>query len=232
MRARVRTRVSGAKPITMTRARLFGSLLLGCVLACADEGSAPSVPQDPPAPEPGDSPPCTPDSRRQHAFLADGTCSDVPGSGGTWVTRALFPDAPPDIRERACTYRWSNTSAPDVDALRALTTHMTASCEPEATTITPRGSAVPVTPDTGGVAAPTGVSGCDVCGRVYDKSAYLILPADRPALRRMVVEVEGGTIATFDLAPPPGSKQAFVVDLPPAAYVFGQVTLVEATSMK
>jgi hypothetical protein len=211
---------------------------LALALSCADVSTTTSSSSPgsssgrPPPPTTGETPECVPDSPWQHVFLKAGGCADVSGADGKWIARALFPDAPEEIRTRACTYRWSTTSAPDVEALRALAEHMTPNCEPEGSQIAPLGAAVAVDPsDTGGVGAPTGVSGCDVCGRLLGRSAYLILPADEPELRRLVVEVEGGTLRIFELTPPTPKAQAFVVELPAAAYVVGQVRLFAATPM-
>jgi hypothetical protein len=227
----------------MTRAaRFFRGFALtwgvACAMACTDErttGSGPgaggsqsgSGADNPPPPRTGKTPECVSDSPWQHAFLKSGTCADIAGANGKWIARPLFPGAPEEIR--ACTYRWSTTGVPDLEVLRALADHVTPNCEPEDTTIAPRGAAVPIEP--GSVGAPTGVSGCDVCGRLHDRSAFLILPADKLALRRLQVPMQGGGAQSFDVTPPKIGIQAFVVELPPSAYVFGHVPIFEATPM-
>ena len=209
----------------MKRALPLCSVLF-CLPACAVE-QATTATESPPPPTTGETPACVVDSPRQHAFLQSGACADVEGKNGKWIARTLFPDAPAEVR--ACTFRWSTTSPPDVEALRALSDHMTPSCEPEGTTIAPRGTAVAVDfSGPGGESAPTGVSGCDVCGVVHDRSAYLILPADKLDLRRMLVRTRDGMSKAFDLSTPSPTTQAFVVELPPGAYVFGQVPLSKA----
>ena len=209
----------------MNRACLFSCVLV-CLPACAGEQTTTAT-ESPPPPTTGETPPCVPDSPRQHAFLQSGACADVEGKDGKWIARTLFPDAPAEVG--ACTFRWSTTSSPDIEALRGRTNHMTPSCEPEGSTIAPRGTAVAVDAvGPGGVSAPTGVSGCDVCGVVHDRSAYVILPADKLDLRRMFVRTRDGMFKAFDLSTPSPTTQAFVVDLPPGAYVFGQVPLSKA----
>jgi hypothetical protein len=173
------------------------------------------------------SPFCPPDAPRYYAFLASGSCAEVSGSGGVWIAQPLFPEAPADVRERACTYRWrsaevGSASGPDVEALEALSAELlTESREPPApcdAAPSLRGSAaiVPVDPDAGGASAPTGVSGCDVCAQIRDRSAFVILPADNLDLQTMLVATSAGRFVTIDLSPPTAGAQAFSVELPPA----------------
>lgn len=217
------------------------TLALVACTSTSTTGGAPSAtsPRDDDAPPPveiGDPRPCGPDGPRHHAFLAQGTCSDVPGEGGRWIARPLFPDAPEEIRSRACTYRWSSLdTTPDTSALAALETELlTPSCEPTTTELAPRGFVAPAPPSDASIGAPTGVSGCDVCARLAGKHVWLILPADKLAWRRLVVETQAGSAVPFDLTPPSETAQAFSVELPPApngtAWVDGHAKLYDATT--
>lgn len=181
---------------------------------------------------------CTKDTIRYHAFLASGTCLDVKGAGGTWIAESAFPDAPPAIRDTACTYAWTPPSGaspkPDVKALEALkpelltqgdTLMVTEPCAPPSlgpasvNRLAPSDTASP----------PTGVSGCDVCGRIAIRRVYVILPADRAKLKTFVVGTEGGAFVSYEVKAPEGAR-IFSVELPPAetSYVQGRVTMVEA----
>jgi hypothetical protein len=187
-----------------------------------------------PPPEVEDTRPCGVDGPKHHAFLREGTCSEVPGKDGKWIARTLFPDAPEEIRSRACTYRWSTAlSAPDVAALRNLPlAHVTPNCEPGIAAVVPQGRAkVLMAPSIG---APTGVSGCDVCARLSGKHVFLILPAERLDFRGLTVGTNGGTFLSFGVTPPAEKVQAFSVELPPApnggTYVEGGLYIFEHTS--
>jgi hypothetical protein len=231
----------------MLRPRRFARLALAAgaaaLAACAPGASEDETPTG--AAEPPPSPFCPPDAPRYHAFLASGSCADVAGVDGRWIARPLFPDAPPDVRAAACTYRWSAASSagartPDVAALEALAAeHLTQDvapaedCDPP-TTIRGSAAIIPVDPDDGmgGLGAPTGVSGCDVCARLGDRSVFVILPADRVDLRQVVVATSDGRFVSLSMTPPTAGAQAFAVDLPPApggaTYLEGRVPLFEA----
>lgn len=166
---------------------------------------------------------CTPDAPRYHAFLASGSCANVAGKGGTWTARSLFPDAPEAIRSTACTYQWDATAAPpDVDALVALGAELltrgvqeTRSCD--APPLAPASVALtPLPPGDGGNGLPTGVTGCDVCGRVLERQVFVILPPDQMHLRRLFVTTESGRLLSFAMTPPGGGAQVFSAELPPA----------------
>lgn len=79
-----------------------------------------------------------------------------------------------------------------------------------------------------------GVSGCDVCARIVGRHAWLILPVDKLASRRIVVNKRSGTAVPFDLTPPSGTVQAFSVELPPApnggAWADGPARLYDVTA--
>jgi hypothetical protein len=178
--------------------------------------------------------PCLADTVRYHAFLRSGECANVTASGGTWRVRRAFPDAPPAIRASACTYEWVSASpanaAPDVKALDTLDTdHLTEAIK----STTPRceapalgnSSVRRVTPKPG-AGAPTGVSGCDVCGRMAEQRAFVILPADRRMLRTIVVATGAGSFQSFTVTPPENG-QVFSVELPPDAYKQGPFILME-----
>lgn len=179
---------------------------------------------------------CAPDAPRYHAFLASGSCVDVDGVGGVWTAVPSFPDAPPAIRGSACTYRWSPTedALPDVRALDALDAELLTksveeapSCDapvlaPGTLTLTPVSAA-------SGDGPPTGVTGCDVCGRVVERQVFVILPADQLELRTLLVTTSGGNSWSFSA---PGSSQLFSAELPATpdgeSYL-GRATLFQAS---
>lgn len=183
------------------------------------------------------------------AFLSRGVCADVPARRGTWVARSRFPEAPPAVRDQACSYRFRAdeghagevAAKAALDALEALSADLlTADCTADpvqpleerdwraelgrATEL-----AGEVAGGAGGVDVPTGVSGCDVCARVVGRMLYVILPADQLELRRVAVAVDGGAVLGFELAPPSARAQAYAVELPlptfGTAYVEGPVRL-------
>jgi len=179
---------------------------------------------------------------RYHAFLASGSCKDVVAKGGTWSSRPAFPDSPPAIHDVACTFDWASTTdaAPDVDALMALgAEHLTRSIE-AASTCDPPASAPAslelvniVQGDAGisGTSAPTGVTGCDVCGRVLERQIFVILPEDEMHLRTLVVGTSSGELLTFDVKQPAVPAQVFTATLPPlpenGKYESGRIALFE-----
>lgn len=181
---------------------------------------------------------CSKDTIRYHAYLATGSCNDVQGSGGTWIAESAFPDAPPEIRDAACTYAWTppqGTSAKeDVAALEALTPEVltkgktftvTEPCAPPA--LGPSSASLIPPNDVG--APPTGVSGCDVCGRIAMRRVYVILPPDKTKLKTYVIGTQGGSFVSFKIDAP-DDTQVFSVELPEsgASYVQGRINMVEA----
>src|SRR5688500_7837978 len=148
-------------------------------IACASStgagssGSEPSNAQpggsDPKTEEEGRAPKCAADAPRYYAFLKTGSCQDVAGANGRWTASPLFPTAPAVVRDAACSFRWTASTAtsnaePDVDALSGLgAEHLTkgvdvqekTSCaapvfSPEALTMIPT--------NTNDASAPTGVT--------------------------------------------------------------------------
>jgi hypothetical protein len=216
--------------------RSFLALLLGAVaIACSantGEGSSAGAPARPTT--------CMPDAPRYHAFLASGPCVDVEGAGGRWLSRSLFPEAPTEIRDTACTYRWaafeSSTRAPhDLAALEALgaklLTKSTEKSPPCESTLTPGSAPLTPVPTQSGDAVPTGVTGCDVCAHVFEQDVFVILPAEDLELRTLVVPTSAGEWLSFEMNPPPGAEQVFKATLPllsnEAAYRQGWVSLLE-----
>lgn len=193
----------------------------------ASAGNAGAAAKDAPAP-------------RYFAVLSRGSCANVEGRGGTWHTSPLFPDAPPSIRDTACAFAWkahATGATADVAALEDLRPELlTKSVQPTETSAAPRlspGSITAFPPTTLGVGPlPTGVTGCDVCGRVLGREAYAILPAEMPNLRRMMVSTDSGKLATFEVKPGTPLLQVFSVDLPAAPenanYTQGRFFLYEA----
>lgn len=188
-----------------------------------------------------DTPPTTPrtcskDVIRYHAFLSTGACADVQGAGGVWAASSAFPDAPAEIRDAACTYAWTppagSTAQPDVPALEALKADLltkgattTEKCDPPA--LGP--ASVNRLPPSDPAAPPTGVSGCDVCGRIAIRRVYVILPIDKTKLKTWVVGTEGGKYISFSVEAP-ADTQVFSVELPAAetGYLQGRINMLEA----
>lgn len=181
---------------------------------------------------------CAKDTIRYHAYLATGSCRDVQGAGGTWVAESAFPDAPPEIRDAACTYAWTPpqgaSAKEDVAALEALTPEIltkgktftvTEPCPPPA--LGPSSASLIPPNDVG--APPTGVSGCDVCGRIAIRRVYVILPPDKTKLKTYVVDTQGGGSVSFKIDAP-DDTQVFSVELPEsgASYVQGRINMLEA----
>lgn len=233
------------------RARPGAALLAIALAACTSSssdggGTSPPVSAGNPGIPGGEAPKCTPDAPRYYAFLAEGSCAAVEGSGGTWITSPVFPDADSSIRDAACTFQWIPAGGqakagalPDVGALERLGAQfLTRSALATQTCAAPRlgpGSITPVPVDESGgsVGAPTGVTGCDVCGRVFGREVYVILPADKLNLRAIVVPTDSGKFVTFELKLASGeTNQTFAVELPAApddaSYKQGPITLLEA----
>ena len=207
------------------------------VLALAAWALAATACEDPPPPSDARPAPtsepraCRTSGPRYLAYLATGACSDVtsPRSNGAWIAHALFPGAPPAIRDSACAYEWTllvplaadgSVTAPDLEALAALPTEqLTRDVETRATapceaTLLPATAAQLVPPvDASGGAGPTGVSGCDVCARLVGRTLFVILPADKLDLHTVVVTTDDGKDVLFDVHVPNGT-QAFAVELP------------------
>lgn len=177
---------------------------------------------------------------RYHVFLASGSCGNVEGNGGRWLGRTAFPKAPAEIRDSACTYQWvpkagEDPTAADVDALAALEPELLtksvdtlAPCEVVAPT-TLALAALPEPPE--GSPEPTGVTGCDVCGRVFDRDVFVILPEAQLDLRTLVVTTTTGRYLSFDVERPPRGAQVFSARLPPlvanAKYTAGRLIFLE-----
>lgn len=227
--------------MTTWRARSGASLFaLASLSACTaststfDTQSPPSPSHDEPAlPAPAaasgnadgcgeDVPARVPAATRYYAFLARGSCVNVEGSGGTWVTSPLFPAAPPSIRDVACAFAWrpsARDATADVGALEALRPELLTPSA-QADSAAPRLSPSSITafpPAAVGVGPkPTGVTGCDVCGRVVGREAYAILPADHLNLHMMMISTDSGKLASFRVTPGAPTLQVFSVVLPAA----------------
>lgn len=167
-------------------------------------------------------------------LLESGTCADVPGAGGTWITSELFPDAPAGIRERSCAYRWTGPHPIDRGAIEHV---------PGASLATPVCGAAAqsfavVTSSPGefidGLTA-GGAAGCDVCARVQPRRAWVVLPGDAKLRGLLAVPYAKDATHTFtegvgvQLGVLPPGVRAFVVDLPEPArgrtYALDQVTV-------
>ena len=233
-------------------AAAWAAALPACTAAPAADGGERSAPPPDEAdaePVPGPSPglsndggvACAEGALHYLAFLASGTCRDVDASAGRWTGRTLFPDALPPIRDVACDFTWTtdpsrgDVGSPDIAALDALDAeHLTPACAkaiPSPATPWGPGSATKVPVPEGPESAPTGVTGCDVCGRLFRRDVFVILPADRVDLKRIVVSLDIGGTVSFDLTPAMAGAQAFFVPLPPppagATYIEGRVPFLD-----
>src|SRR5688572_10460939 len=98
-------------------ARVVHTILVASALSLVGCTESSGPPRSGIEPAPGSSgsgenaPKCAPDAPRHHAFLKSGPCSDIAGKDGKWVASPLFPDAPKDIVETACTYEWATSSS-------------------------------------------------------------------------------------------------------------------------
>jgi hypothetical protein len=68
--------------------------------------------------------------------------------------------------------------------------------------------------DAGAESAPTGVTGCDVCGRVLEREVFVILPDDELDLRTIVVRTNRGRFVSFEVKQGLGPAQVFSAKLP------------------
>lgn len=184
------------------------------------------------------------------AFLEAGPCGDVSGATraagtrGRWVSQPLFPDAPPAVREIACAYSWTPTRAPtrDSDTPDVLDRDALFAGLGEADLVTPSATPIPIAlpaidpreaePIDGGFSGdgpPTGVSGCDVCGRVAAQRIFVIRPPEKVSHHRLLVPTTTGMFRVFDV-PATTSAQVFTVQLPTTpsgdAYTEGRAILV------
>jgi hypothetical protein len=157
------------------------------------------------------------------AFVEPGQCANRPGRSGRWTARAIFPNAPESARPVACRFSWDpapglTSTPPDVEALSTLDPDHLTEASPATTcseASAPEGTARLRPPKDGGdVGPPTGVTGCDVCAQIHDSRVFVILPANAPELRTLLISTSDGRVSTFDLAAPK-SAQAFSVALPP-----------------
>jgi len=146
---------------------------------------------------------------------------------GTWTAQLLFPDAPPDIRQVACTYVWepsptSPGAAPDanhlleaLDASHVTRSEAPVSCEPAATERLPVEASAALLPPPDPLTPPIGVTGCDVCARLgTDGRAYVILPDYNLRMLDLVTKTTEGRFVTFAMTPPRKDAQVFAAALP------------------
>jgi hypothetical protein len=128
------------------------------------------------------------------------------------------------VRDVACTYEWRPPDASavaDAAALQALAPEVLArSVAPmprcKAPVLPPGAiTAARFAEGDGGDGAPTGVVGCDVCGRVANDRLFVILPPDAVRYKRIIVNATKDRAFVFDVAPPSADAQVFTADLPP-----------------
>ena len=212
--------------------------IAACTSSSAGTAEAPPQPADTSSSPGPAAPGCRQEGPRYLAFLASGACHDVAGSGGTWLAHPLFPEAPAPIRDTACAYQWwaASTASADIAILTTIgAEHLTRDVEVTtrcAARVLSPGSATVLPPNVGdgGESSPTGVSGCDVCARLFGKSLFVILPPDQLDLETAVVLTPSGRYIAFGMSVPAGT-QAFAVELPANAlesYKEGRVPLFRA----
>jgi hypothetical protein len=174
-------------------------------------------------------------ARRYDVFLTEGVCQDVVGANGTWVAESLFPDAPAEVRDTSCAYKWVGARKVDHLAIYDL---------PHASVIAPVCAAARDTVSTTvatddapywDVFIMGGATGCDVCGKLRKDKAWIILPPDRDLIGKVQVPYvnDGSPGAAAGIAlqlrdVPPGVR-AVSIDLPPAprgkTYATGALTV-------
>lgn len=220
----------------MTKPRAYSTALLSALAwmglgACAPT-STPEIAQDAP-------PPCTAETTRYLAFVPEGRCAEVAGGGGLWHAAPLFPDAPPSIRDAACSFAWRaiDHGAPaDVGALQALrpealTEGVQATDACAATRLSSDATSIVPLPHSDGLPGPLGVAGCEVCARVMGREVYAILPADHPNPLTIAAIDARGLLVLVEVALG-SSTQAFVAELPAlrdgGSYREGRAQLIEA----
>src|SRR5262249_47530165 len=146
--------------------------------------------------------------------------------------RPLFPDAPDAdeaVRETACGFRWDAADEPEpaLEDWRPLAAEWAAyvgpSCE-RVGTAAGTGTAVllgPVNPpDPGGAPPsssggddagipPTGVSGCDVCGRVKGDVLYVVRQTGYSDMNTAIVKTTTSSTMAVKVTPPAPKSEAF-----------------------
>ncbi|MBS2014260.1 MAG: hypothetical protein JST00_15345 [Deltaproteobacteria bacterium] len=156
---------------------------------------------------------CT--SPRLYFAALDRACAIVPATRGRWVPEPIFADAPEDVAEGICAFRWVGLpySRPDRDALASAVSNDVSA----------------VTPVCGEAASPgigeireipaldiyghAGSVGCDVCGKVRRDRIRVILPPEKIGMRQFVVPLSNGKERAFEIAPT--SARAVTIELPP-----------------
>jgi hypothetical protein len=173
-------------------------------------------------------------ARRYDALLVEGTCTDVPGIGGTWVTQSLFPDAPPAVRDTSCAYKWVGSRKVDYAAITSL--EHASVLSPVCGASRSKVSTVVATEEASylDVFIMGGATGCDVCGKLEKDKAWIVLPADRGLIGKVQVPyVDDGHLdvrgRALLLGPIPAGVRAVSIDLPPAprgkTYATGVITV-------
>jgi hypothetical protein len=173
-------------------------------------------------------------ARRYDVFLTEGVCQDVVGADGTWIAESLFPDAPADVRDTSCAYKW--VGARKIDHL-ALYDHAHASviapvCAAARDTV----STTVATDDAAywDIFIMGGATGCDVCGKLRKDKAWIILPPDRDLIGKVQVPYvndssPGAPGIALQLRDIPPGVRAVSIDLPPAprgkTYATGALTV-------
>lgn len=156
---------------------------------------------------------CT--SPRLYFAALDRACEVVTATRGRWVPEPIFADAPEDVADGICAYRWVGLrySRPDREALVGAVSNDVSA----------------VTPVCGDSASPgigevreipaldiyghAGSVGCDVCGKVRRDRIRVILPPEKIGARQFLVPLSNGKERAFEIAPT--TARAVSIELPP-----------------
>ncbi len=150
---------------------------------------------------------------RYEAYLDEGPCETVWDYRGVWWAESLFPNAPKSVRETACAFTWEaydGISAPDptsfLETPNVLVT--TSGCDAASDRLKVSSEEM-----SNQIPIMGGASGCDVCGRVKNRTLYAILPPEKVRLRRVTLQLVGGGVRTLMLGGDPNAR-TLVVKLP------------------
>jgi hypothetical protein len=206
---------------------LLSALAVCLVNGCSAPTEANGDSAEPPSAESDLSASCA-NPVRYVAVFAKGQCRTVQTNNGRWVPSPLFPGAHPG--SSACVYSWSGAAAITADDRKALTDKfgfrdvLTGSCGPTA----PAVAEVQQMPPPPSPIKIVGAVGCDVCGFQHGGLIFAVLPAEE-STAKFEIELTGGGVASFQVAPPASGARALTATLPPPPagneYVDGPFTV-------
>ena len=158
-----------------------------------------------------------------------GPCAAVDGADGRWVPEPTFPDAPADVKDAICTYRWDSAveGPPDKEALAVHVgpgQSFAPACGPSGQLPSRAKARTIPSLDTTGLA---GSVGCDVCGIIRSERMWAILPEERVLVRQLGVRLSDGSTRFLEVET--SLSPAVVVELPAAPtgtqYLEGQFAI-------